>query len=93
MWKIADHAKGLCQLGAFVHVDLADEDILALLGDLVHHGGEHTAGAAPVGVEVEQDGLFLGLESLKALCIDLLYGHGEILLSLCLVPAFVPGYR
>ena len=51
----------LGQLRLLVHVDLADEDVRAFGGYLVHHGGDHAAGAAPAGPEVQEHGLFAAL--------------------------------
>jgi hypothetical protein len=47
-----------CQLGGIVHVDLTHGKVGTLLGDLVYNGGNHTARTAPIGVKVEEDGLF-----------------------------------
>ena len=45
------------QLRLLVHVDLANLHVGALLGHLVHHRGQHTAGAAPAGPEIQQHSL------------------------------------
>ena len=44
----------LCKLGVIVNVHLHHEKVISLLGDLLHHGKHHTAGAAPIGIEVNQ---------------------------------------
>ena len=44
----------LGQLGLFVHVHLADLDVTAFAGDLVHDRRNHLARTAPVCIEVDQ---------------------------------------
>ena len=76
----------LTSFGRVIHIDLAHlEGVSVFLGDLVEHGGEHLAGAAPVGVEVQQDGL-IGIQYLvfKVRSSNFQFSHekGSVLLSL-----------
>ena len=67
------------ELHLLVHIDLADlEGIGIFLGDLMQHGGEHFAGAAPVGVKVQQDG-FVGVQhfGFKIQSSNVQFSHGE----------------
>ena len=45
-----------------VHVDLSDDVLGMLVGDLLDEGSDHAAGAAPGGEEVQKDGLVRGLD-------------------------------
>ena len=42
------------QIGRVVHVQLNDLAVGELFGNFVHHGAEHLAGSAPVGVKIHQ---------------------------------------
>ena len=61
------------QIGLLVHIDLAHLDVGALLGHLVHDGAQHPAGAAPGGLEIEQD----GLSALQHLGLKVFFRDGD----------------
>lgn len=51
------HAELGGEIGAVVHIDLADFDGVALLGsELLQDGGQHAAGTAPFCPEIDDDG-------------------------------------
>ena len=58
----ADNSKFLGKLLLVVNVDLANEYITSLLGYLINDGGKHTAGTAPICIEVEKYNLFALLD-------------------------------
>ena len=69
------------ELGAVVHVDLADFDGVALLsGELLKDGGQHAAGSAPFGPEIDDDrvgGRFdFGLKVVRCEGDECVAGHG-----------------
>ena len=78
-------------------VHLADLDIVALPGDLLHDGDDHAAGTAPGSPEVQQNGL-VGIHhfTLDVVLIDIDSGHIQILLLVSLwlyhsqIPAAFP---
>ena len=47
----------VCQFRLLVDIDLADLDVFSLFGDLIQDRTYHTAGAAPAGEEIKQNGL------------------------------------
>src|SRR5581483_6342360 len=52
-------------VGVVVDVELADGDLaLLLFGDLLQDGGDHLAGAAPLGPEVDEDGRVRAVDGL-----------------------------
>ena len=48
-----------------VHIHLADDHILSLLGDLGQQGGDQLAGTSPHGPEVQQDQIVLSSDGGK----------------------------
>ena len=48
----ADYTEFSCKLGVIVYVDLAYQEVISLCGNLVYKGKHHTAGAAPICIEI-----------------------------------------
>lgn len=65
----------LGQLRLFVDVDFADQVLRVFGRDFVYDGGQHAAGAAPVGVKVEENGLGACLYGIEVFFVYNLYGH------------------
>ena len=49
-----EYSKLLGKGGVFIHVNLCHGNVLPLTGDLIHNGKDHTAGAAPIRIEVKK---------------------------------------
>ena len=50
----AENLKFSRKLGVFIYVYLSYEKVLSLCGDLLHQGKNHTAGTAPIRIEVKK---------------------------------------
>ena len=61
----AHHVEAAGDVGVVVDVELGDRELAGLLGgDLVEDRGDHLARAAPLGPEVDEDGLGRGADDL-----------------------------
>src|SRR5699024_6797160 len=52
----AHNLEGGGKLRLFIYIDLPHFDVASVLGDFVDDRGEHGAGAAPAGPEIQQNG-------------------------------------
>ena len=50
----AEDAEFTGKLGVFIYVDLAYEQVLSFSRDLIYERKHHTAGAAPICIEIKQ---------------------------------------
>src|SRR5690606_20823351 len=74
----AHHVEAASDLGVVVDVQLGDGELAGLLrGDLVEDGGDHLARPAPLGPEVDEDGLAGAGDHLVKGGVSESGGHGD----------------
>ncbi len=75
----AHNMEFLCQFRFLVYVDFAYQVLRVFRRNLFHYGGYHAAGTAPVGVEIQEHGLFAGSYRIKVVFVYMDYGHDQYL--------------
>ena len=65
----------LCQFWFFVYVDLTYQLLWVFRCDFFYYGGYHAAGAAPIGLEIQEYGLFAGSYRIEVIFVYMNYGH------------------